>query len=327
MQAAQSYEFFGVKLLGFNGETGRKLLLTLGVLFTLWLLSRVIRAMVGRVLHERKDVRAQFWSRQAVHLILAVTGILLLLSIWFDQPGRLTNVVGLLTAGLAVALSRVVTSIAAYFIILTGRVFTVGDRIVMGGVRGDVVSLGYIRTTILEMGQPPPVQQSADPAMWVEARQYTGRIVSVTNDRIFEHPVYNFTREFPYIWEEMRVGVGYRADQQRAEQILLAAAHKHGANIAEIAADALEDLREHYFVETASPEPRVYYRMTDNWVELALRFIVPTRGVREIKDRMTRDILRDFSEAGLEVASATFEVVGLPPVRVVQAPGGVANAG
>ena len=72
----------------------------------------------------------------------------------------------------------------------------------MGGVRGDVIALGFIQTTIMEMGQPPPVQ-SADPAMWVRSRQYTGRVVTVTNAKIFDEPVYNYTRDFPYIWEEM----------------------------------------------------------------------------------------------------------------------------
>ncbi len=59
----------------------------------------------------------------------------------------------------------------------------------MGGIRGDVIEIGFIQTAIMEMGQPPPVQ-SDDPAMWGRARQYTGRIVTITNDKIFETPVY-----------------------------------------------------------------------------------------------------------------------------------------
>ena len=73
----------------------------------------------------------------------------------------------------------------------------------MGGVRGDVIALGFIQTTIMEMGQPPSVESNADPAMWVRSRQYTGRVVTVTNAKIFDEPVYNYTRDFPYIWEEM----------------------------------------------------------------------------------------------------------------------------
>ena len=115
---------------------------------------------------------------------------------WFDDPARLTTALGLVTAGLAFALQKVVTAVAGYFVILQGRTFNVGDRITMGGVRGDVIALGFIQTTIMEMGQPPAVQ-NADPAMWVHSRQYTGRLVTVSNAEIFDEPVYNYTRDFP----------------------------------------------------------------------------------------------------------------------------------
>ena len=116
-----------------------------------------------------------------------------LVSVWFDDPTRLATALGLVTAGLAFALQRVITALAGYIVILRGKTFNVGDRITMGGVRGDVIALGFIQTTIMEMGQPPAVQ-NADPAMWVRARQYTGRVVTVTNDKIFTEPVYNYSR-------------------------------------------------------------------------------------------------------------------------------------
>ena len=125
---------------------------------------------------------------------MTVLLLLGLASIWFDDPTRLTTALGLVTAGLAFALQRVVTALAGYVLILRGKTFNVGDRIVMGGVRGDVIALGFIQTTIMEMGQPPPVQ-NADPAMWVQGRQYTGRIVTVSNAKMFDEPVFNYTRE------------------------------------------------------------------------------------------------------------------------------------
>ena len=124
--------------------------------------------------------------------------ILGLLSIWFDDSNRLATALGLVTAGLAFALQRVVTAVAGYFVILNGENFSVGDRITMGGVRGGVIGLGLIQTTIMEMGEPPPVQ-GAEPPVWVRSRQYTGRIVTVSNAKIFDEPVYNYTRDFPYL--------------------------------------------------------------------------------------------------------------------------------
>lgn len=201
-------------------------------------------------------------------------------------------------------------------VLLRGRLFTVGDRIVMGGVRGDVVALGFMQTTVMEMGETP-AEQGDSPSQWVHARQYTGRLVRITNDRIFEKPVYNYTREFPYLWEEMRLPVPYDADHARAERILLEAARRHTAHIQAESEPALRALERHYpLKEPTGVAPKVYWRLTDNWLELTVRFVVEETGIRALKDAMSREILSELDAAGIQVASSTFEVVGIPPVRI-----------
>jgi small-conductance mechanosensitive channel len=186
----------------------------------------------------------------------------------------------------------------------------------MGGVRGDVIRLSFIQTTIMEMGQPPAIESQADPAMWVRSRQYTGRIVTVTNDKLFDEPVYNYTREFPYIWEEIRVPIPYRADRDRAEQVLLAAADRHTVRVRDLSTEMLAELERRYAMKAPEMGPRVYYRLTDNWLELTVRFIVEDHGMRAIKDAMSREILRELDRAGIGIASATFDIVGLPRVHL-----------
>ncbi|MFL5507676.1 MAG: mechanosensitive ion channel family protein [Gemmatimonadales bacterium] len=311
----RAVELFGIRLVGLNAITGRKVLLSVVAIAVLMLLARGLRALIRRLLQGDRFVAARFWWRQAIGIATSVFTILILLSIWLDDPARLTTAVGLVTAGVAVALQRVIISFAAYFIILRGRVFTVGDRIVMGGVRGDVVSIRFIRTTIMEMGEPPPVQPDK-PSIWVEARQYTGRLVTVTNDKIFDEPVYNYTRDFPFIWEEMRLPVPYTADRARAERILLDAVDRHTTKLQELGAEALAELQRRYFVEAADLEPRVYWQLTDNWLQMTVRFVARERGVRSLKDRITRDVLAALEQAGIQVASTTFEITGLPPLRI-----------
>ncbi len=219
-------QILGVRLLGVNAETGWKLIISFIFILCVWLFSRGLRALTSHLWRDRSGKRIEFWTRQGIQLATALVEVIGILSIWFDNPSRLATFLGLFTAGLAFALQKVITAVAAYFVLLRGNTFNVGDRISMGGVRGDVISLGFIQTTIMEMGEPPPVQ-SDEPAIWVQARQYTGRVVTVTNDKIFEEPVYNYSREFPYIWEEMRIGVPYGADQARAERVLLDVARRH----------------------------------------------------------------------------------------------------
>ena len=311
----RAVEILGVKLVGVNAENGVKLALTIGFIFLMVLLNQGLQSLARRLLRRRYHERSQFWTRQGIRLALAVTLILGMASIWFDDPTRLATALGLVSAGLAFALQKVVTALAGYFVILRGQTFNVGARITMGGVRGDVIALGFLQTTIMEMGQPPAVQKS-DPAMWVQARQYSGRVVTVSNAKIFDEPVYNYTRDFPYLWEEMSLPIAYSADRSRAEEILLDVARKRTVHLEQLGEAALLEMQRRYFLKPAEMAPKVYYRLTDNWLELTVRFIAEDRGVRDLKDAMSREIIQAFDASGIGIASATFEITGLPPIQV-----------
>ena len=312
-------QIFGIDWVGMNSENGRKLLLSLGfiaaVLAANWLLRKLAGVLTGS--GKGTPLQVKFWTRQGISLLAAVVLILGLLSIWFSDPARLATAFGLVSAGLAFALQQVITSIAGYFVILRGNTFTVGDRITMGGVRGDVMRLGFIQTTIMEMGQPPSVQ-GADPAMWVHSRQFTGRIVTVSNSKIFAEPVFNYTRDFPFIWEEMAIPITYTADRARAEAIMLDAARKHATEAEGMAAEKKVELKQRFGVDPVDLQPKVYYRLTDNWLELTVRFLVGTHRIRGVKDAMSRQIITDLDAAGIGIASATYDIVGFPTIELRQ---------
>lgn len=316
----QTLQLFGVRLLGVNADTGKKLLMSVVFIVFVYLLGRALRWLANRKAWSKAGKRFAFWTHQSVSIAIAILCIIGLVSIWFESPARLTTAVGLVTAGLAFALQKVVTAFAGYIVILRGKTFSVGDRITMGGIRGDVISLTFLQTVIMEMGEPAVGDQS-DP-MWVQARQYTGRIVRVTNAVIFEKPVYNYTREFPYIWEEMRVPIPYTADRARAEQILLDAAHRHTTDIEHMSEMALEALESRYVLKRSELQPKVYWRLTDNWLEMTVRFIVEDSGIREVKNLMSRQILDGLDRAGIGIASGTYDVVGMPPLKIQMLPNG-----
>jgi small-conductance mechanosensitive channel len=310
-------DLFGIRLVGLNDQNAQKLALTVGLVVGLMLCTAILHRLLRLAPATERATRVRFWSRQAVGLTVALIGAIGLASIWFDNPRTLSTAAGLMSAGLAFALQKVITSFAGYFLILRGNNFSVGDRIVMGGVRGNVIALGFFQTTIMEMGQPAAVQ-NADPAMWVKSRQFTGRIVTVANSRIFDDPVYNYTRDFPFIWEELSLPIAYRDDRQRVERILLDTGRRHAADPKQLAPGALERLYRKYDVSVHDFEPRVYWRLTDNWVELTVRLLVPDRGTRDIKDAMSREVIAALDEAGIGIASATSEIVGFPTLNVQQ---------
>ena len=308
-------KFFGIDFVGINADNGRKLLITLILIGIVLLLGNLLQRLLGAVLSRKEQERTRFWTQQGINLFTTLLLIIAVVSVWFDDPTRLTTALGLVSAGLAFALQKVVTSIAGYFVILRGKNFTIGDRISMGGVRGDVIGLGFIQTTIMEMGQPPSVQ-NADPAMWVKSRQFTGRIVTVANSKIFDDPVFNYTRDFPFIWEEMTIPITYHDKREKAEQIMLRAVKNNVMSISEVSEHEVRKLETEYFVSVDDFEPRVYYRITDNWLELTIRFIVGEHKIRELKDSISREILAGFDQEGIGIASSTYDIVGFPPLRM-----------
>jgi small-conductance mechanosensitive channel len=309
------FQLFGVRFLGLSGDTLRKALLTLVFSLAIVVVRYLLTVFVRSATRKRPLERRSFWLRQSANLFTAALFLIALMSIWFDDPTRLATGIGLVSAGLAFALQKVVTSLAGYFVIMRSSVFTIGERITMGGVRGDVISLGFLKTTLMEMGDPTP----GTAGVWIHGRLHTGRIVTVTNDKIFEEPVYNSTRDFPFLWEEIRIPITYAADRVAAEKILLAAAEEESVDAQKLAESLRKRMNDLYHLDLEPLAPRVFYRITDNWLELSLRFIVHDHSSRDAKDRVSRSILAGFDAVGIGIASTTIDIVAFPPLREAQA--------
>jgi small-conductance mechanosensitive channel len=309
-QPIHALHLFGVTFIGATPENAIKVGLSIGWIVLVSVAGRGLRFVVRKLTAKKVG----FWSGQGVSILGAILLVGGLLSIWFNEPQRLATVIGLVTAGVAFALQRVITAFAGYLVILRGSTFNIGDRIAMSGVRGDVIALNFMQTTILEMGEASGPQADAR-STWVHSRQYTGRIVTVSNAKVFDDPVYNYSRQFRYLWDEMHVPVPYGSDYARVEQILLEAARRHTEDLSQIGRAALDVLQQRYDLPDTRTEPRVYYRLTDNWVELTVRFFVSDHGVRERKDLMAREILAEMTAEGLQVASGT-SIVRIPDLKV-----------
>ena len=152
-------DLFGIKMIGVTAENGRKLVISVVLIGAVVLANVLLRAILRHSLQSNRTKTARFWIRQVWHLVTAVVLVVALISLWFDNPQRLTTVGGLVAAGVAFALQKVVTALAGYVVLMRGKVFSVGDRIVMGGVRGDVIEMSFTLTRIMEMGQPPNINE------------------------------------------------------------------------------------------------------------------------------------------------------------------------
>ncbi len=275
--------------------TGR--LVTSIVIVALGLIcATLVRLLVAR---RSDDAYTSYHLRKVVGYVLFVLVLIALAVVWRPFAGRIGVVLGFMAAGVAFAMQETIGAIAGWFNIVSGRIFRVGDRIEMGGVKGDVIDITPLRTKVLEMG-------AADQeGSWVGGRQHTGRIVALSNKLTFTEPVYNYSAAFEFIWEELTIPVPHASDWKTAERIMLQEAE--AISRSEGAADALRAMSQRYPVPVTELVPRVFVRATDNWMELAVRFIVPVRTARSVKDTLTRRIWERLEAASIPVASQTVD--------------------
>ncbi len=150
------------------------------------------------------------------------------------------------------------------------------------------------------MGAKPPVHRT---------------IVTVTNDKVFDEPVYNYTHQFAYLWDELSVPVQYANDYRAAERHLLAAAGKHALSEARLGAEEVRRVEHRFGIDVGDIAPRVFWRITEDWLEMTVRFLGPDHGIRGIKDKMTRDILAGFEKDEIAVGATRQEAVPRPAAR------------
>jgi small-conductance mechanosensitive channel len=247
-----------------------------------------------------EDPYARFHARKLTRYAIFVTAIVALAVVWRSLAGNVGVILGFAAAGIAFAMQEVIGAVAGWFNITSGRIYRIGDRIELGGVRGDVIDITLLRTKMLEIGS------ATDDKSWVKGRQHTGRIVAVSNKSTFTSPVYNFSAIFEFIWEELTLPIAYRSDWHEAEEIIkqeaLAASASEGAKA------AITAMERRYPIPHAEVEPRVFVRATDNWMELSARFVVPVRQARTAKDAMIRRIRERLDAAGIEIGTETEEV-------------------
>jgi small-conductance mechanosensitive channel len=202
-------------------------------------------------------------------------------------------------AGIAFALQEVIASVAGWIAISFGGFYSTGDRVQVGGIKGDVIDVAVLRTTLMEVGE------------WVKGDLYTGRIVRVANSFVFKQPVFNYSGHFPFLWDEITLPVKYGSDWKFARTMLRGLVNEVLVEYANQVKESWQNVVRRYRVEDANVEPMITLQATDNWIEFTVRYVVDYRKRRWMKDHLFTRILEeiDKSKDRIRLASATFEVV------------------
>ncbi len=229
------------------------------------------------------DVRVRYNWRKGTSYVAAMLGLLILGRIWFAGFQSLATYLGLLSAGVAVALKDPLVNLAAWAFIMWRRPFTVGDRIEIGNYRGDVIDLRIFQFTLMEIGN------------WVDADQSTGRVIRIPNGKVFTEVLANYSKGFRYIWNEIAVLITFESNWRKAKEVLASIGSKNAEHLTEAAAQQVREASARLMIFYKTLTPTVYTSVKDCGVMLTIRYLCEPRERRGTEQAMWEDILAEFA--------------------------------
>jgi small-conductance mechanosensitive channel len=286
----------------FNPTVGKIVIVFLGFAFIFFIIN-ILRRNINRYV---EDNDSRYRTKKFLNFVGYLLVFSLIVIVYGNKLGGLTIALGVAGAGIAFALQEVITSIAGWMAIMFGGFYRPGDRVQLGGIKGEVIDIAILRTTIMEIGQ------------WVDADLYNGRIVRIANSFVFKEPVFNYSADFPFLWDEIKIPIKYGSDYKLTREIFYNIAQEVVGEYVKFAQQSWKDMVKKYLIEDASVEPMVTLIANDNWVEFTLRYVVDYKKRRSTKDRLFTRILEEAGKTGGQVsfASATFHLVQAPVLDV-----------
>ncbi|MDR9418263.1 mechanosensitive ion channel family protein [Gracilimonas sp.] len=254
---------------------------TLIILFLLW----IVRIFAVRILQKNvENKKAVYKWKKNITYITFLIAVMVLVQVWFAALGQLGTFLGLLSAGIAIALKDPVTDLAGWLFLIWRKPFDIGDRIQVGNVKGDVIDIRVFKFTLLEIGN------------WVDADQSTGRVIHIPNHKIFTDDIGNYTSDFEFVWNEMGVLVTFESDWKKAKTILQNIADKVCKEFVEQAREEVKKAEKSYLIQYRYLTPIVYTNVKDSGINLTIRYLSNPRTRRSISQNLWENILERFAE-------------------------------
>ena len=269
------------EITGLLPEVQKKLIGSLVIILIFWF----IRFMIIRIVWRRTEIiRIRYQWRRTTNYFFVVLVLLFFGAIWFKEFRSIGTFLGLLSAGIAIALKDPLTNMAGWLFILSRKPFKIGDRIEIDNMAGDVIDIHIFRFTILELGN------------WVDADQTTGRIIHIPNGKIFTQPVANYHAGFNYIWNEIPVLVTFESNWQKAKKILMDVVDTQAEKLTNIMQKEIKEASRKFMIHYNILTPTVYTTVKDCGVMLTIRYLCQPRNRRGSEEKIWENILHEFSQ-------------------------------
>ncbi len=286
----------------FDPIVGKIVFSLAAILFTIAAVRFAQRILARYVQNNERRYRL----KKKIGILGFILAVFLISIIYSEKLSGLTVAFGVAGAGIAFALQEVIASLAGWVAMSFGRFYKVGDRVQLGGIKGDVIDIGMLRTTLMECGG------------WINGDLYNGRIVRVANSFIFKEPVFNYSSDFPFLWDEIVVPVRYGSDYALARKIFVSILEEITGGYAAGSKSIWHQMTDKYMIEDLNVAPVVTLLTNDNWVEYSLRYIVDYKKRRTTKDLICELLLTriDETQGRVKLGSATFEITAAPDLDV-----------
>ena len=279
-----------------------KLFLTLVTLFGIYL---VFEILVPKLFSSRvSDQKTRYTLNKLFYILSIVLFIAITISIWVENPTSLLVTYSIIGAGIAFALQDMFKNFVGGMYIMATSLMKVGDRIEIDDNYGDVMDIGIMSTTIMEIKG------------WVQGDQPSGRLVSIPNGFVLSKVTINYTKDHSFIWDELFIPITYDSDWRTAISIIMEILTKETESLTQKAQDEIERLGERFYLPRKETEPAVYLTLTDNWISLEARYVTDARNRRIMKNRLSRLILEAVEAAeNIVIASETAQITVVPGNR------------
>lgn len=242
----------------------------LGSLFTLAVILVLYQVLDRAFVRRIEDLPTRYRWRKTLSYTFFVLSALVLGSLWIQGFQSLSTYLGLLSAGLAIALRDVITDVLGWFYLLWRKPFGMGDRVQVGDHIGDVIDQGVFQFTLVEVGN------------WIAADQSTGRMLYIPNSMVFRSVVANYTRGVPFIWNEIPVLLTFDSNWKKAKELLDEIGQGYVAGILDTASEErVRKASDHYLIQMGKLTPMVYTSVKENGILLTLRYLCEPRKRRD----------------------------------------------
>lgn len=257
----------------------RKVAIPAAIALAIFLIQFLLSRAIFPLMFKRENLLMA--RRGTAYFALMLITLVLAMS-FLDDLKAIATMLGLVGAAIVIALQDLCAAFAGWFVIVAGRKVRVGDRVEIDGVKGDIVDIQILRTTLLELNN------------WLGVDEETGRIITIPNSFIFKSQVFNYTRMHDYVWDKMDITVTYETPFKQSYELMSRILEEETRAEFEAACKAEAEAEERHGLPESHYQPKVYTTLADSGVLYRLVFVAHYKQVAPLRSRIGHRIMTEF---------------------------------